>query len=134
MKFWGSRAAWNFLGEILVGVCIELCACGCGSVYVVWLSMCFGSFRCRFRVMGGVFPIYLVRAACRVLMVCGLSISARALSLAMRYILSFGLEMWGFFCGLGSMVLRLFFGRRMCGGYGPGMGYVPNWVVSGCGC
>ena len=59
------------------------------------LLMCFGSFWCRLRVMGGIRPIDLARAAWRVLMVCGLLRIARALSLAMRYILSFGLEIWG---------------------------------------
>ena len=71
------------------------------SVYVVWLSMCFESFLCRLRVMGGVLPSNLVRAAWRVLIVVGLSRSARALSLTMRYILSFGLEMWGFLLWVG---------------------------------
>ena len=130
MRFLGSHDALNFLGESLIGVCVGLCAYGYCSVYVVWLSMCFGSFRCRLMLMGGVLPSNLVRAACRVLMVCGLSMSARALSLAIRYILSFGLEMWGFCCGLGSMESRLSFGRKMYVGFGLGMGYVPSWVVS----
>ncbi len=43
-------------------MCVGLCACGYCSVYVVWMSMCFGSFRCRLRVMGGVLPSNLVRA------------------------------------------------------------------------
>ena len=64
-------------------------------MYVVWLSMCFGSFLCRFRVMGAGFPIRLVRADCRVSVICWWLRSARALSLAMRYTFSFGLEFLG---------------------------------------
>ena len=65
------------------------------SVYVVWLSMCFGSFLCKLRVMSAGFPISLVRAGWRVSVICWWLRSARALSLAMRYMLSFGLEVLG---------------------------------------
>jgi len=47
------------------------------------------------RVTDGVFPVNLVRAAWRVLIVCDLLRSARSFSLAMRYMLSFGLELLG---------------------------------------
>jgi hypothetical protein len=95
MKLLGSQAAWNFRGESLIGVCVGFCAYGYCSVYVVWLSICFESFCCKLRVMGGVLPNNLARAAWRVLIVFGLSRSARDLSLATRDILSFGLELWG---------------------------------------
>ena len=32
------------------------------------------------------------------------------------------------------MGLRLVFVRRMCAGFGQGMGCVSNWVRTGCGC
>jgi hypothetical protein len=57
MKLMGSQAAWIFGGVSLIGVCVGVCAYGYCSVYVVWLSMCFESFWCRLRVMGGVLLI-----------------------------------------------------------------------------
>ena len=50
---------------------------------------------CMLRVMGAGFPVSLVRAGLRVSIMCWWFRSARALSLAMRYTLSFGLEMLG---------------------------------------
>ena len=46
--------------------------------------------------MGAGFPISLVRADWRVSVICWWLRSARALSLAMRYIFSFGLEVLGY--------------------------------------
>ena len=57
--------------------------------------MCFGSFLCRLRVMAAGFPVSVVRAVWSVSVICYLLRSARALSLAMRYIFSFGLELLG---------------------------------------
>ncbi len=66
------------------------------------LSMCVGSFLCCLRVMdGGFFPISFVSASWRVLVICGWLRSARAFSLAMRYILSCGLETLGCFLYIG---------------------------------
>ncbi len=65
------------------------------------MSMCFGSFWRRLRVMSGVFPVYLVRSAWRVLIVCGCLRSAKTFLLVMRYILSFVLEILGFLLWVG---------------------------------
>ena len=95
MKLLGSHAAWNFWGMSESGVCGGVGVYGYCSVYVVWLSMCCGSFLCRLRVMGAGFPISLVRASWRVLMICCWLRSASAFSFAMRYMFSFGLEVLG---------------------------------------
>ena len=95
MKLLGSHAAWKVLGVSGRGLCGGVCVYGYCSVYVVWLSMCFGSFLCRLRVMGAGFPVSLVRTNWRVLAICWWLRSARDFSSAMRYIFSFGLEMLG---------------------------------------
>ncbi len=95
MKLLGSHAAWNLLVLSGSGVGGVFGVYGYCSVYVFWLSMCLGSFLCRLRVMGAGFPISLVRADLRVSIICWWFRSAKALSLAMRYTLSFGLEVLG---------------------------------------
>ena len=95
MKLLGSHAAWIFWGVSGSGLCGGVGIYGYCSVSVVWLSMCFGSFLCRLRVMGACFPVSLVRTDWRVSVICLWLSSAKALSLAMRYTFSFGLEVLG---------------------------------------
>ena len=70
MKLLGSHAAWKVLGVSESGVCGGGGVYGYCSVYVVWLSMCFGFFLCRLRVMGAGFPVSLVRTDWRVSVIC----------------------------------------------------------------
>ncbi len=95
MKLLGSHAAWHFFGVSGSGVWGGFGEYGYCSVYVVWLSMCLESFLCRLRVMCVGFPNSVVRAGWRVFVICWWLRSASALSLAMRYTFSFGLEMLG---------------------------------------
>ncbi len=67
MKLLGSHAALIFLGVSGHGVCGGVGVYGYCSVYVVWLSMCLRSFLCRLRVICAGFPIMLVIADWRVL-------------------------------------------------------------------
>ena len=57
MKLLGSHAAWKVLEVSGGGLCGGVGVYGYCSVYVVWLSMCFGSFLCRLRVMGAGFLV-----------------------------------------------------------------------------
>ncbi len=95
MKLLGSHAVWKVFGVSGSGLCGGVGVYGYYSVYVVWLSMCFGSFLCRLRVMGAGFPVSLVKTDWRVSVICWWLRSARAFSLAMRYIFRFGLELFG---------------------------------------
>ncbi len=54
------------------------------SAYVVWPSMCLGSFLCRLRVMGAGFSVSVVRTDWRVSVMIWWLRSAKAFSLAMR--------------------------------------------------
>ncbi len=66
-------------------------------------------------------------------MICWWLRRASALSLALRYTFSFGLEELGFFVDW-VVGMEIFCVRMMSGGFGPGMDCAPSWEELGCGC
>ncbi len=83
-------------------MCVGLYMVGYFLVYEIWLSMLFGSFLCMLRVMVVVFfPVRLVITSLSVFVICRWFSSAKAFSLATRYMLSFGLGILGWLCRRG---------------------------------